>query len=179
MTIVEAMKLRKRLSVKAEDLRKKIGDNCAILDVTTPMYQEQKAVVTGWLQSHRDIVKLMESLSVAISKTNLITEATIVLGGKEVTKSVAAWVVRRRELAAMDLASYKQLSDRGLREQPYQTQGSTEIKVAHVLRFFDPVVRDAMIDLFTGEPSRIDAKLETVNAVTQLADDIVVDEDKL
>jgi len=180
MTIVEAMKLRKRLAVKSSDLRKKIAEHCAIMDVTTPLYPDQKVVVSGWLQAHRDIVKLMEQLSVSIQRTNLSTDVTIVLGGKEITKTVAAWVVRRRELAPMDLSAWQLLTDRGLKEQPYTTpDNKTEIKVAKILRFFDPKERDEMVDLFSNEPSRIDAKLETVNATIQLVENVIIDEDAL
>jgi len=179
MTIIEAMKLRKRLAEKAVDLRGKIGQNCAIMDGQSPMYPDQKTKVEGWLQSHRDIVQLMGRLSVAIQKTNLLTPVTIVLGNKEVTKSIAEWVVRRRELAPMDLAAWGQLGDRGLKEQALQDRQTNEIKIIKVIRFFDPSKRDEMKDLFSSEPSRIDAKLETVNALTQLADDIEVNEDAL
>lgn len=180
MTIVEAMKTRKRLAKKAEDLRTKIGKNCAILDINTPVYgADQEKVICSWLQSHRDIVKKMEELSVAIQKTNIKTDVTIILDGKEVTKSLAAWVLRRRELAPMDLAAWKTLGDRGLEDQPYHpAEAPKEIKVAKVVRFFDPKTRDAMVDLFEGEPSRIDAKLEVVNATTELVEQVVVEEDE-
>lgn len=181
MTIVEAMKLRKRLAKKAEDLREKIGKNCAILDINTPLYgADQEKVLCSWLQSHRDIIKKMEEISVAIQKTNIKTDVTIVIDGKEITKSLAAWVLRRRELAPMDLSAWKALGDRGLEDQPYHpAEAPKEIKVAKVLRFFDPKLKDAMVDLFSGEPSRIDAKLEVVNATTELVESVEVNEDEL
>jgi len=179
MKIIEAMKLRKRLVIKAGDLRKKISTNCAGMEDEEPAYKEPMGQIKEWLQSHFDIVQLMGELAIAIQKTNLDTEVTIVLGEKEVTKSLAEWVLRRRELANMDKAAWQGLGDRGLQPKAFTDKTTNEPVLIKIKRFFDPKLRDAMVELYTHEPSRIDAKLETVNATTDLTIDVKVDEDKL
>jgi hypothetical protein len=180
LTIVGAMKLRKRLAEKVADLEQKIAHNHAHLENTEPMYKEQEKVISSWIQARHDCIRTMGDLSIAIQKTNLQTNVEIVLGGKSITKSIAQWVLRRRELAPLDLRAYAVLNDRGLREVPVQDPSDkTKVNVIKVKRYYDPATRDKMIDLFTHEPSRIDAALETANATTEIVDDINFDEDGL
>lgn len=89
MKLIEAMKKLKDLNVKAEDLRKKVGLNCADLTLETPLYgADQKATVDGWIQAHSDILKEILGLRVAIQRTNLATQVAIQIDGKAVTKSL-------------------------------------------------------------------------------------------
>ncbi len=177
MTIVEGLKVKKRLNKKLEDLRKKISDYSAHLDTEKPVYgDKQKERVQGWIQSHRDIVKKIEELSIAIQKTNLATEVEIQLGGKPVKKTIAQWILRRTQLAAHEEAAFKALHDRNLKDTVMlASDGKTRLAV-NVVRYYDPVERDRMVDTFRHEPSIIDEKLEVVNATTQLVDDVKVDE---
>jgi len=183
LTVVGGMKFRKRLAEKAADLRRKVAEHHARLDNTSPTYKtdaEQTKIVEGWLQAHGDITKLMEDISLAIQKTNLTTDVEIVLNSKPIKKSIAAWVLRRRELAPLDLSAYLTLNDRGLREQAStDPSDKTKVNVVKVVRHYDPVHRDKMRDLFTHEPSRIDSALETINATTTLEGLPSFDEDKL
>lgn len=170
MKIIEAMKLIKSLMVKAEDLRQKIGNHAADLDFETPLYPEQKKTVAGWLQAHSDIMKEVLYLRVAIQKTNLATDVTITLDGKDVTKTIAEWIHRRRDLASLEMNAWKRLTDRGLKEgfMPGSSPGvQKEVKIR---RYFDPLERDHKIEVYTTEPHLIDSRLEVVNAVTDLID---------
>ena len=179
MTIVEALKTKKRLNKKLEDLRKKISQYSAHLDNEKPVYgsvDDQRARVQGWVQSHRDLVKKIEDLSISIQKTNLNTQVEISLGGKQVTKSIAQWILRRTQLAASEEACFNALHDRNLRDTVVTaSDGKTKQQVS-VVRYFDPVERDRMVDTFRHEPSMIDQKLEVVNATTQLVEAVEVNE---
>lgn len=169
MKIIEAMKQIKDLQRKAEDLRKKVSLNCAGLSYETPTYgQEQRATVDGWLQAHRDIVQEILRLRSAIQRTNIATPVTISLGGKSVTKSIAEWVHRRRDLAALDASMFAQLGDRGLKEQRGKDTQGNDVEVK-IIRYFDPKTRDALLEEFRSEPTLIDSTLEVVNAVTEVA----------
>lgn len=167
MKIIQAMKQVKDLNRKADDLVAKIKVHCADLDFETPMYENQSEVVAGWLQAHGDIVKEIERLRLAIQLTNLQTPVTIELGGKQITKSIAAWIHRRRDLAKMQEAAFKVLTDRGLKEGTVTNSQGATIEV-HIRRYFNPGNRDSMIELYRSEPSIIDATLEVTNAVTDL-----------
>lgn len=170
MKLIEAMKKLKDLNIKAEDLRKKVAMNCADLSIETPLYgADQKATVDGWMQSHSDILQEILKLRVAIQRTNIATTVTIEVGGKQVSKTIAEWIHRRRDLAKLDMDMWAKLGDRGLKEQNIQTSPGGPVTEVRVRRYYDPKERDAKLELYRSEPSIIDATLEVVNATTELA----------
>lgn len=169
MKIIEAMKQIKALSSKAEDLRDKIGKNCALLSFETPTYgNDQKAKIDEWLQSHSDVLKKILELRFAIQRTNIATNVTIELNGKQVTKTIAEWVHRRRDLAKLELEAWGKLGDRGLKEQNLQTTKDGPVTEVRIRRFFDPEQRDQKRNEFLMEPHLIDSTLEITNATTEL-----------
>ena len=170
MKLVEALKLKKELQVKAQDLRQKIQQNCAHLSIETPMYgteEQQREKVRVWQQAHADIVKEIRNLSLAIAKTNLEVKVKMPLGGTDVELSIAEWILRRRELANMELAAWQALSDRGLKDSVMKKSDGTPQDVK-VVRYYSPNERDEKVELFKHEPGMIDRKLEVVNASTDL-----------
>ncbi len=167
MKIIEAMKELKRLSVKADDLKLKVAKYCADLDFETPTYPDQKRQVSDWLQSHSDTVKEILRLRLAIQRTNLATKAAVELDGKHVTKTIAEWIHRRRDLAGTEMTMWQQLGDRGLKEGLAKST-SGDAKEIKIRRYFDAQERDAKVALYREEPSRIDGALEVVNAVTDV-----------
>ena len=167
MKLIEAMKKIKDLQRKAEDLRKKVADCSADLDFETPQYDNQREKVESWLQAHSDIVHEIERLRVAIQATNLATSVTIELNGKEITKTIAAWILRRQSLAALEEQMWGKLTDKGLKDGTVPQSDGTR-KDIHVRRYYDPEKRDEKIDLFRSEPLLVDAKLEVINATTDL-----------
>ena len=168
MKLIEAMKKVKQNKEKIADLQNKVSQYCANLSFETPLYgSETKTKINEWLQSCADLTQDNINLLCSIAKTNLATSVTVEIGGKQVTKTIAEWVWRRREYAAIDLATYSKLTDRGLKEGSAQTSPGvmTEIKL---VRHYDPVVRDEKVSMYRSEPHLIDAALEVVNAVTEL-----------
>jgi len=160
MKLIEALKQIKELQRKASDLRDK-------LSVESPVYSNQPKQVAEWIQAHSDILKEILRLRVAIQKTNLETPVTISLGGKDVTKTIAEWVHRRRDLANMEASVWKQLTDRGLKEGTIK-QSNDQLVEVKIVRCYEPETRDTMVFQYEAEPTTIDAKLEIVNAVTDL-----------
>jgi hypothetical protein len=133
----------------------------------TPLYPDTKRQIKEWLQAHGDILKEILRLRVAIQRTNINTEVGIELNGKEVKKTIAEWIHRRRDLAGMELEAWKKLTDRNLKEGTMK-QSTGELLEMRISRFYDPVERDKRIEEMTSEPMTIDARLEIVNAVTDL-----------
>ena len=169
MKLIEAMKKLKDLNVKAEDLRKKVSLNCADLSIETPLYgADQKATVDGWIQAHTDLIQEILKLRVQIQRTNLATSVTINIGGRQVTKTIAEWIHRRRDLAKLDMDMWGKLGDRGLKEQNIQTAQGGPVTEVRIRRYYDPAQRDEKLELYRSEPSVIDATLEVSNAVTDL-----------
>jgi hypothetical protein len=167
MKIIEALKQGKDLLRKASDIRDKVAKYSAHLNVETPMYTDQTRQVNEWIQSHTDILKEVLRLRVAIQRTNMLTQVTIELNGQQVTKSIAEWIHRRRELATLERACWAGLTDKGLREG-FATDSQNEKREVKIVRCYNPAVRDTQIELLTSEPSIIDSRLEVVNAVSDL-----------
>ena len=168
MKLIEALKKIEELTKKAEDIRCKIGDHSAHLNIETPVYENQANQVDSWLKMHQDVLNEILRLRFCIQRTNLATMVDVDLGDMTVTKSIAEWIWRRRELARIEAKAWKQLTDKGLKEGVVQTSQGTTAREIKVVRCYNPEVRDKMIDILTSEPSRIDARLESTNAVTDL-----------
>lgn len=167
MKIIEAMKKVKANRDKIADLQKKIADTSAHLSHETSPYDDPKAKVAAWAQSCRDLTQECVSLLTAISRTNLVTEVSVEIGGKPVTKTIAEWIWRRREFAAIDRATYKAMTDRGLKEGQMQTSTGEPFTVS-IVRNYDAETRDRLMSEFSEEPAAIDGALEVANAVTDL-----------
>lgn len=167
MKLIEALKQIKVEQKKAGDLRQLVRDNCAISSLETPKYVEQDKKIKGWIQAHSDILKEIERLRTAIQRTNLATKVTIELDGKKITKTIAEWIHRRRDLATEECTMWNMLTDRRIVEGPVKGPAGDVINIA-IIRYYEPEKRDKMRELFSNEPTLIDAKLEIVNAVTDL-----------
>lgn len=168
MKIIEAMKKVKANKEKIADLQTKLGAVCANLSHETPLYgADTPNKVKEWLQSCTDLTQDNIKLLCAIQRTNAATQVPIEIGGKSVTKSVAEWVWRRREYAALDAATWGKLGDRGLKEGTGNTSTGVPFEVK-IVRHYDPVKRDEMLAMYRAEPHAIDAALEVVNATTEL-----------
>lgn len=174
MKIIEALKQSKDLMRKAQDIRNKLKEYCADLDMQTPEYgteAQQREQINKWLQMHSDILKEIENLRLSIQRTNLQKEVSVeVKDGQTVTKSIAAWIHRRKDLAALEAESWKGLTNKRLTPQNYKlTAKDEDMKIANVRKYYDQKIRDEKVEQFTSESSRIDAALEIANAVTDLA----------
>lgn len=172
MKLIQAMKKLKDLKTKADDLRAKVGQHCALLSIETPTYGEkQQSQVTEWIQAHHDVLKEILGLRTSIQRTNLATKVSIELDGKHVTKTVAEWIHRRRDLAQAEMQMWSALGDRNLKEQNVQTSPGGPVTEIRVRRYFDPVERDKNVAAYRSEPSVIDGALEITNATTDLIEE--------
>ena len=167
MKLIQALKKIKELQRKASDLRGLVKDNCARSSLESDRYDDQEEKVDGWIQSHSDLLKEILRIRVAIQKTNLETIVTIELGSKAVTKSIAEWIHRRRDLASDELRMWNCLTDRNIVEGQVKSPSGDPVDIK-IFRFFNPSERDASKELYQSEPLIIDSKLEVVNALTDL-----------
>ena len=165
------MKRVKANKEKIADLQKQIGQFCANLDYESPTYGTETATkVSEWPQGCDDISRQNAKLLVAIQRTNLATPVSITLGDHTLTKSIAEWVWRRREYAALDLRTWQSLTDRNLKEGTGMNSSGTPVNIK-IVRHYDPVKRDRMLAIYKAEPHEIDSALEVVNAVTDLIEE--------
>ena len=168
MKIIEAMKQTKYLRQKVDDLLGKIAGHCSDYEHMTAIYDNQKDQVSSWVQMAEDTVKEILRLRVAIQRTNIATEVSIQIGDKSVTKNIAEWIHRRRDLAKLNLDIWAALrSDEKHKFMAYK-DASGEDQVSNLRLYYDPKQRDEKKDIFKQEPSLIDGALEVKNAVTDL-----------
>ena len=168
MKLIEAMKKIKELQIKAEDYRKKVAQYHADLSFETPMYgADQKSKIKDWIQGHSDILKEILGLRVTIQRTNLQTRVDIQIGDKTVTKTIAEWIHRRRDLAEMEQKMWEQLNDKDLKEGQMKNTSGEPVDV-RIRRYYDPQERDNAIEIYRSEPGVIDRTLEVVNAITEV-----------
>lgn len=172
MKIIEAMKKIKDLNRKCLDLQEKLHAYSATMSVETPYYgtaDEQTKKVSEFLDSHRDSVKEIGRLRFLISKTNISTPVTIQDLG--VTKTIAEWIQRRKDLSNLEATAWTKLSDRGMKDQLIKasTPGAPDTAVK-VVRHYDVLRKDKELETLKKEPSLIDAALEVVNAITDLVE---------
>ncbi len=167
MKIIEALKKVKDLERRAVDLTSKIKAHAAMSSVESEKYTDQRGQVRQWLDSVRDTIQEISRLRCAIQTTNLAVQVGIILDESTVTKSIAAWIHRRRDLAKLECESWKALTDRNLQEGMVKSP-SGDLMELKIKRFYDPAERDRNVESLTQEVSIIDARLEIVNAVTDL-----------
>jgi len=176
MKLIEGLKQIKDLQRKAMDIREKIGQFCADMDIETPTYgtvETQTKQVAEWLQAHHDIIKEIENLRLRIQKTNLAIMVPIQFNEKSfVTKSIAAWIHRRKDLAKLEMTAWYGLTNRRLEPRALRTKDNTEVdKIINVRKYYNQQERDFKVEEYTSEPSKIDAALEITNATTDLIGD--------
>lgn len=168
MKLIEAMKQEKDLLRKANDYREKIGKYCAHPSYETATYgDKQREQVDEWIQGHSDLLKEVSKLRLAIQRTNIQTQVTIEIGGKQISKCISEWIYRRRDLAQLERDAWKVLGDKGIKEGIVTGTQQDPVKVT-VVRYYDPKIRDEKVEEFTGEKALIDSRLEVINAVTDL-----------
>jgi len=168
MKLIEAMKKVKSNKAKIVELQERIKNSCSNLQHETPVYgEETSSKVSEWIQSCEDICKENIRLMCCIQDTNLKTIVNIEIGGKIVSKSIAAWIWRRREYSEIDYSTWSMLTDRGLKEGIINTSTGSQMEIK-IQRHFDPSKRDEMRSMYKEEKAIIDSTLEVINAVTDL-----------
>lgn len=171
MRIIQGLKQLKDLARKAADLRAKVAKYHCDMDFEKPAYEtedKQRDVVAGWMQSHSDVLREIEKLRYRIQKTNVATQVTIEIGDNRITKSICEWIARRKDLVALDLEMWRQLTDRNLKGEAIVKNSSGENVTVRMRRYYDLKKKDQRMEVLASEPSLIDGELEIVNAVTDL-----------
>lgn len=168
MKIIEAMKRVKSNDEKIVDLQNKIASCSANLSYETPHYEDTPKKLAEFAQSCEDLTQENIRLLCSIQKTNIQTNVTIELGGKQIVKTIAEWVWRRRKYAKIDHVTWSQFTDRNLKQKEGTTQTSTGTMEIKLVRHYDPSVVDNKRELYRSENHIIDSSLEIVNATTDL-----------
>ena len=171
MKIIEAMKKIKLLLNKITDEQKLIAEHHADLDIENPTYgtvAEQTEIISKKLQGIRDMVHEISSLRFSIQKSNVTIPVTIEIGGNRLTKTIAEWIHRRKDLCTIECNSWACMNDKGMRSTGVVKQTNGQERQVQIRRYYDPKKKDAEISVLKSEPLLIDSALEIVNATTEL-----------
>lgn len=172
MKIIEALKTIRANQAKVHDLVVKVQKNSAIRSDQTSPYGDQRAstaTVNGWLDTIRQTLRENEVLTRRIHTTNNSVEITIVIGGIGITKTIDEWLTRRKSGVDFQTLAYQSLTDRSLKEEFVSQPDGTRVPLT-IVRHYNPVQRDEMLEILAQEKSLIDSRLEIVNATTDLMD---------
>jgi hypothetical protein len=170
MKIIEGLKKTKELQKKLDDIKSKVSNYCSYPSFETAVYgsaDAQTRQISEWVQSYSDILKEILRLRIAIQKTNIETKVDIELGGIKVTKTIAEWIHRRRDLAVSESSIWQSLTDRNLKEGKFRKTTGEEMELT-IIRCYNPVEKDKRLNVLQTEPIVIDGRLEVINAITDL-----------
>ena len=169
MKIIEAMK-------ELRLIEKKIATNCtritqyasAVSTEKLPFGSEedQRSEVKSLVQANADLFARYLELKQRIEQTNLITR--VKLAGKE--WSISQLLVIRRKLGQPMLATYNSLNDREARSRMRSAVSGVEGKGVHVIQLYDEREKNERLNYWQDFLESIDARLEVVNATTELSD---------
>lgn len=168
MKIIEALKELKAMKARQTDLIQKINRFSAHMTMDTPSYPDTKAQVSSWLQSLRDTNLEIERLALAISHTNNVTTVTLELDGKTISKSITAWIVRRREGIAFEQQGLSQLTNKNLKPALVKAAAGEDQVMNSVVLNFDTAEKDKKLALLMAEQTAISTALEIINATTDI-----------
>jgi hypothetical protein len=164
MKLIEALKAVSRFRTVQDELIAKIQKNSVLLKGITPEYGDDQAKkVSGWLEDVRQVGLEILSLSIRIQKTNLNTAVSIEMGGLEMSMTIAEWILRRRVTRLAEMRAWASCG----------VPLKTIVEGADVVRYFEPVERDAQTKLLLEETALIDTALDIANVTTDLIPDEV------
>lgn len=169
MTITEGLKRMKRIT---EDLMPRnmqdITEYCALLDNRKPHFEsaeEQRKRVRGLIQSNLDLASEYLRIKKLVDWTNMTTKADF--GGK--TYTLAELLVLKRKLGTAIVSTYRALNDsRARRELSGINSRDSQGKEVRIETFYKEDEKNAGIRHWGDLLADIDARLETINATTEL-----------
>ncbi len=169
MKLIEALKQLKYLMKKAEDYRRNASQYSADMEFDQPPFPDMKMKVAEYMQGHSDLIREINHLRYRLQKTNVLTQVTLQLHGKAVTKSIYEWIQRRKELADLELKAWQGLTDKGLTDRLYQQTNGASAPMK-MRRYYDPVEKERRVAELKLEPVLIDSALEIANCQYDLVE---------
>lgn len=170
MKIIEALKemplLEKRINSNVEQIAQyaagnDIGNGGFVFETA----ERQRQEVAGLLQSTQDLVDRRAALRRKLYITN--TQVMVTIEGQ--TKTITEWIEYREKGAQLLINAYSALNDNRALAQIRTIQYNPEAGIKTV-RFYNESDKNAKIQEITKIKDQIDAKLEIINATTDLVE---------
>jgi len=167
MKLIEAMKrlklLEKRMAGNWENITK-YASQLSHEKLYFNTHEEQTKEVSGIIQSTHDLVWEYMRLKANIDYTNLRTVVTI--KGKEYT--IAQLLLMKRKMVAVLKSSYQALNSKSAESRMHRTVAVPDGSSVSVITFFNEREKNVQLLYWMEVESEIDARLEVVNATTDL-----------
>jgi|DEB0MinimDraft_10_1074344.scaffolds.fasta_scaffold28526_2 Rad3-related DNA helicase len=169
MKIIEALK-------ELPLIKKKIDSNNALLskyssymkggDLYLETEEAHKKEVEQLTQSNKDLFGRYISLSCAIHKTNAQTKVKIL----DEERTIEEWIIIRDGAHGLKSSAIQALNDHTASLQSQKISRENWEDGVKLVRFYDVKKRDTELSQWTETVERIDAKLEVVNAETDIVE---------
>lgn len=167
MKIIEAMKRLRVIEKRIQANSQRVSQYCTIVTTERPYYdteEKQSEKVKSLIQANLDLISEYLNLKTAIDVTNLRTEVRV--EGKD--HSIAELLVMRRKLADLAILSYAALDDRQAIHRAQTTPIAPGEPQRQIKRLYKEEFKYEGINEWQGFLDAIDARLEVVNATTEL-----------
>jgi hypothetical protein len=170
MKIIEGMKELKLIEKKINDNTGKIMTYSSTVSTERPFFEnekDQRKEVESLIQANTDLVMRYLKIKRMIEQTNLAVTAEF----DGVKYSLADLLVLKRRLGDTLIRTYNALStnyaDTRIRNAPAEIDG----KKAQVIRLYDENKKNENLSKLMEFTSNIDARLEVINATTDLVEE--------
>jgi hypothetical protein len=170
MKLIEAMKKMRVIEKRMARKMGSINAYAALVSSEKPYFESesaQKKEVQSLIQANHDLMEEYLNLKRAVEITNLVTTVTI----EGLTESISAFLVIKRKFAQMMVNTYGALNDDAAAQRLRQTP-PVEGQRLHVIRLYDEKDKLENMRKWMDIYEAIDAKLEVVNATTDLVEEL-------
>ncbi len=169
MKIVEGIKKLKLIEKKIDDNTRKIEMYSSMVSTERPFFEDektQKKEVEALIQSNNDLVLEYLKLKRRIEQTNLTVTAEF----DGIKYTLSDLLVMKRRLGNKLIETYSALNTRHADGRIRQAPAEMDGKKAQVVRMYDENKKNENLQRLMELVSNIDARLEVVNATTDLLD---------
>lgn len=168
MKIIEALKELPLLDKRIEKKISQIAEYAAFVDnghEELPFKTEaaQKGEVDSLVQSCHDLVARSAQIRRQLAVTN--TSVEVEIGGEK--RTIAEWIYYREAGMGARSRAVQSLSDARAKNAIQRTQFDPEAGLK-IVKFYDEKARNGEIERLTDIAGQIDARLEMINATTDL-----------
>lgn len=150
MKLAEALKLRKRLQQKINELNEKITENAYVKDGEEPVYN-----LSNLIEERKKFVEDLRALKVKIIRTNVET----LVGGESIAEAIIRLSDKSEEISVL-----KSLPTKRSEEDRYSYK---EIERKVVLQY-NVKENDAAIALLEKEKEELDSAIQATNWSTKV-----------
>ena len=167
MKIIECLKQMKMNEKKIQKNVLQITQYSSIPSSEKPIFgseEEQKKEVKQLIQANLDLITRQTKLRVALQRTNMETE--VIIG--DITASIDYFLYMKTKGIGFTISTYNALSDRTARGRMMGGNTTVDGKRPHVEHMYDEKEKNTALRKYGDLEGEISARLEVINATTDI-----------